>query len=147
MINDDLRRCAKMLESVVRMAGMSARQLEERLDYGAGTVTRLFSGKIELKLRHILLILEEVGIPPSQFFAEVFPDEDDRPRSDPEMASRLLNLLEKHVSKKTPAQPAAEVSITADELDKRILEALTRHGIVPPNAVNQSTVSNKRKKR
>jgi transcriptional regulator with XRE-family HTH domain len=142
MINDDLRRCAKMLESVVRMSGMSARQLEERLDYGAGTVTRLFSGKIELKLRHVLLILEEVGIPPSQFFREAFPEEDDRPRSDPEMASRLLNLLEKHVQKKPPARPAAEGTISDEELDKRILEALSRHGIVP----NTSSVSNKRKR-
>ena len=147
MINDELRRCSKMLESVVRMSGMSARQLEERLDYGAGTVTRLFSGKIELKVRHILLILEEVGIPPSQFFREAFPDEDDRPRNDPEMASRLLNLLERHAPKKPPVKPAAEGSITAEELDRRILEALSRHGIVPSqNASNPNTVSNKRKK-
>lgn len=123
------------------MSGMSARQLEERLDYGAGTVTRLFSGKIELKLRHILLILEEVGIPPSQFFREAFPEDDDRPRSDPEMASRLLNLLEKHVQKKPPVRPA-EGTITDEELDKRILEALSRHGIVP----NASSISNKRKR-
>lgn len=131
-----------MLESVVRMSGMSARQLEERLDYGAGTVTRLFSGKIELKLRHILLVLEEVGIPPSQFFREAFPEDDDRPRSDPEMASRLLNLLEKHVQKKPPVRPPAEGTITDEDLDRRILEALSRHGIVP----NASSVSNKRKR-
>ena len=97
MIEDDIRRCAKMLESVVRMDGLSARQLEEKLNYGAGTVNRLFSGKIELKLRHILLILDVIGIPPSQFFREVFP-EDDRPRSEPEMASRLLDRVESELS-------------------------------------------------
>lgn len=142
MTNDEIRRCTKMLESVVRMAGMSARQLEERLDYGAGTVTRLFSGKIELKLRHILLILEEVGIPPSQFFREAFPDDGDRPRSDPEMASRLINLLENHMQKKPPARPAVPEGVTDEDLDKRIMEALSRYGIVP----NTSTVSNKRKR-
>lgn len=149
MINDDLRRCGKMLESVVRMAGMSARQLEERLDYGAGTVTRLFSGKIELKLRHILLILEEVGIPPSQFFREAFPDEDERPRSDPEMASRLLKLIDRHAqSRPTPPPPATAGGISDEDLDRRILEALSRHGVLPSQSTpNPSTVSNRRRRK
>jgi transcriptional regulator with XRE-family HTH domain len=133
MIEEDIRRCAKMLESVVRMDGLSARQLEEKLGYGAGTVNRLFSGKIELKLRHILLILEVIGIPPSQFFREVFP-EDGRPRSEPEMASRLLDLLERHVPKQPqPARPAA-TGVTDEELDRRILEALGRLGVTPQPA-------------
>ena len=131
MIEDDIRRCAKMLESVVRMDGLSARQLEEKLNYGAGTVNRLFSGKIELKLRHILLILEVIGIPPSQFFREVFP-EDDRPRSEPEMASRLLDLLERHVPKRMPPRPAPPSSLSDDDLDRRILEALGRLGVTTP---------------
>lgn len=131
MIEDDIRRCAKMLESVVRMDGMSARQLEEKLGYGAGTVNRLFSGKIELKLRHILLILEVIGIPPSQFFREVFP-EDGRPRSEPEMASRLLDLLERHAPR--PAARPAAPEVTDEELDRRILEALGRLGVAPQPA-------------
>lgn len=131
MIEDDIRRCAKMLESVVRMDGLSARQLEEKLNYGAGTVNRLFSGKIELKLRHILLILEVIGIPPSQFFREVFP-EDERPRSEPEMASRLLDLLERHAPpRRPPLRPAPPPSVSDAELDRRILEALERLGITP----------------
>jgi transcriptional regulator with XRE-family HTH domain len=134
MIEDDIRRCAKMLESVVRMDGLSARQLEEKLNYGAGTVNRLFSGKIELKLRHILLILEVIGIPPSQFFREVFP-EDDRPRSEPEMASRLLDLLERHAPRRPPVRPAATATGLSDaELDRRILEALERLGVTSPPA-------------
>lgn len=134
MIEDDIRRCAKMLESVVRMDGLSARQLEEKLNYGAGTVNRLFSGKIELKLRHILLILEVIGIPPSQFFREVFP-EDERPRSEPEMASRLLDLLERHAApRRPPARPAATSGLSDAELDRRILEALERLGVTSPPA-------------
>lgn len=120
-----------MLESVVRMAGLSARQLEEKLGYGAGTVNRLFSGKIELKLRHILLILGVIGIPPSQFFREAFP-EDERPRSEPEMASRLLDLLERHTPRR-PDLPASS-GIADDELDRRILEALGRLGVTPQQA-------------
>jgi transcriptional regulator with XRE-family HTH domain len=145
MIDDDIRRCAKMLESVVRMDGLSARQLEEKLGYGAGTVNRLFSGKIELKLRHILLILEVIGIPPSQFFREVFP-EDGRPRSEPEMASRLLDLLERHVPKR-PTRPAP-AGVSDDDLDRRILEALGRLGVTSPasSGSSGSSGSSSRKK-
>ncbi|HYU34549.1 MAG TPA: helix-turn-helix transcriptional regulator [Thermoanaerobaculia bacterium] len=128
IVDDDIRRCAKMLESVVRMHGLSARQLEEKLGYGAGTVNRLFSGKIELKLRHILLILEVIGIPPSQFFAEAFPD-DERPRNEPEMASRLLDLLERNAPRR-PARPATP-GLSDEDLDRRILEALGRLGVTP----------------
>lgn len=115
------------------MDGMSARQLEEKLNYGAGTVNRLFSGKIELKLRHILLILEVIGIPPSQFFREVFP-EDERPRSEPEMASRLLDLLERHAPRRPPLPRPAAPGLSDEDLDRRILDALGRLGITPPPA-------------
>ncbi len=131
MIDDEIRRCAKLLESLVRMGGMSARQLEERLGYGAGTVHRLFNGRIELKLRHVLLILEVVGIPPSQFFREVFP-EDERPRGEPETAARLLDLLEKYVPKRPEPAKAAAPALSEDDLDNRIIAILDRLGLVPP---------------
>ena len=119
-----------MLESVVRMHGLSARQLEERLGYGAGTVNRLFSGKIELKLRHILLILDVIGIPPSQFFREAFP-EDERQRSEPEMASRLLDLLERNASRRPERERLTAPGMSDEDLDRRILEALGRLGVTP----------------
>lgn len=144
MIDEDIRRCAKMLESVVRMSGLSARQLEERLDYGAGTVNRLFSGKIELKLRHMLLILDSIGIPPSQFFREAFPD-DGRPRSEPEMASRLLDLLERHVPKKAARSEAP--TVTDEDLDRRILETLGRLGVLPQQPSPPPQPPDGRKKR
>lgn len=129
MIEDDLRRSAKLLESLVRMAGMSARQLEEKLGYGAGTMHRIFNGRIELKLRHILLILEAVGIPPSQFFREAFP-EDERPRSETETAARLYDLLEQYVPRR-PVRPKPVEPVRDDDLDRRIVETLSRLGILP----------------
>ncbi|HBL26525.1 MAG TPA: hypothetical protein DD490_06800 [Acidobacteria bacterium] len=135
MIEDEISRCAKMLESVVRMHGLSARQLEDKLGYGAGTVNRLFNGKIELKVRHILLILGVIGIPPSQFFREAFP-EDERPRTEPEVAARLLDLLERHAPKRPAPTKAAAAppapGISDEDLERRILEALNRLGVAPP---------------
>lgn len=128
-----------MLESLVRMAGGSARQLEEQLDYGAGTVQRLFSGKIALKLRHVLLILDVLGIPPSQFFREAFQDEE-RLRSEPEMAARVLELLERNLSprsrisrgRRQRAAPPSSPAISDEELERRLRAALDRMGFVPP---------------
>lgn len=136
MIDDDLRRCAKLLESLSRMAGLSARQLEVNLGYGAGTMHRIFNGRIELKMRHILLILGEVGVPASAFFREAFP-EDGRTRNEPETAAHLLDLLERFVQRK-PERPAPPVAVSEADLDERIAAALTRLGIVPQAGAAQA---------
>src|SRR5260370_23695243 len=68
MVDAEIRRYGKMLEAVVKLSDLSTRELERRLDLGGGTLNRIFTGKIDLKLRHILLVLEVVGMKPQRFF-------------------------------------------------------------------------------
>ena len=60
MVDDEIRRYAKVLEAVVKLSELSTRELERRLDLGGGTLNRIFTGKIDLKLRHVLLVLEVI---------------------------------------------------------------------------------------
>lgn len=125
-----------MLSSLVSMGGLSHRQLELRLDYGAGIVNRIFTGKIQLKLRHILAILEEMEIPPSQFFREVFTDEEEKeqPRSQPQIASVLMELLEARDRARGDRAREAQVQESGsseEEMDRRVLRSLERLGFVP----------------
>jgi hypothetical protein len=53
-IDKEVQRFARLLQSVVLVSRVPARQIERRLDYGAGTLNRVFNGRIELKMRHIL---------------------------------------------------------------------------------------------
>src|ERR1700730_11592000 len=68
MVDEEIRRVAKVLEAVVKLSDFSTRELERRLDLGGGTLNRIFTGKIDLKLRHVLLVLEVVGMKPERFF-------------------------------------------------------------------------------
>jgi transcriptional regulator with XRE-family HTH domain len=113
-----------MLASLVHLSGTTATQLEIRLGYGAGTVHRLFRGVIELKLRHILVILESLDIPPAQFFREAFPEEEKTPQ-EPAAAARILELLERSVARRSPA-------ISDKDLERRLRAALARIGFEPP---------------
>ncbi|HSG40092.1 MAG TPA: helix-turn-helix domain-containing protein, partial [Thermoanaerobaculia bacterium] len=66
--NDELSRLMRLLDLVVKEAGLTYMQLEERLGWSSGSLSRLLSGGRELKLRQLLDILRVVGMRPSRFF-------------------------------------------------------------------------------
>ncbi|MEA2561175.1 MAG: hypothetical protein QOH06_2679 [Acidobacteriota bacterium] len=73
-IDDEVRRAAKLLEAMIQATGMSSQELEKRLEAAPGYVGRLLSGRVELKLRHILAILRIVEIEPVLFFQTLYPE-------------------------------------------------------------------------
>jgi hypothetical protein len=66
----EVRRAREILSDLIDLSGMSRREVERRLlEEDSGTdVNRLLSGKLDLKLRHILEICRLVGIYPLVFF-------------------------------------------------------------------------------
>lgn len=73
-IDDEVRRAARLLEALIQMTGMPAEELERRLDASPGYVGRLLSGRVELKLRHVLAILRVLDIEPALFFQALYQD-------------------------------------------------------------------------
>ena len=130
MVESDIRRCARLLEAMARHEGVAAQRLEEALGCGAGTIERLFHGGLELELRHILVILETLGMPPARFFRVAFPDDDAGGQSEAELAAQLLDLLDRLGPPQRVPPPREEIS--SEELDRRIEEALQRVGVRPP---------------
>ena len=72
-IDDEVRRAARLLEALIQAAGVSIEELERRLEASPGYVGRLLSGRVELKLRHILTILRALEIEPALFFQTLYP--------------------------------------------------------------------------
>jgi len=72
-IDDEVRRAAKLLDALIQVTGMSPEKLEKRLEASPGYVGRLLSGRVELKLRHILAILRILEIEPALFFQALYP--------------------------------------------------------------------------
>ena len=73
-IDDEVRRASKLLEALIQVIGLSREEVEQRLDASPGYLNRLLSGRVELKLRHILAILRVLEIEPSLFFHTLYPE-------------------------------------------------------------------------
>jgi transcriptional regulator with XRE-family HTH domain len=73
-IDDEVRRAAKLLETLIQVTGVSQEGLEKRLEASPGYVGRLLAGVVELKLRHILAILRVLEIEPALFFQTLYPE-------------------------------------------------------------------------
>ena len=127
MVEAEIRRYGKMLEAVVKLSDLSTRELERRLDLGGGTLNRIFTGKIDLKLRHILLVLEVVGMKPERFFqlASARPAAGDEAGS--ALAAEILESFQRFgYSIGRPPTPPPDRQLSDEELDRRIEAALGR---------------------
>jgi transcriptional regulator with XRE-family HTH domain len=87
-----VERAREVLRHLIELSGLSQREVERRLvERGSGTdVTRLLSGRLDLKLRHVLDISTVLGIHPLEFFRMVFRE--------PEQRSPFLRKLDELVA-------------------------------------------------
>lgn len=73
-IDDEVRRATKLLETIMQAGGLSRKDLDQRLGAGPGYVSQLFTGRMELKVRHVLAILRALRVEPGVFFQTLYPD-------------------------------------------------------------------------
>jgi transcriptional regulator with XRE-family HTH domain len=90
MNEDEVVRLTNLLSAAVKFSNITQREVERKLSLSSGSLSRLFSGGIELKIKHILDVCEVIGFPPSRFFRAAYPQRDE----DSGDAWRLQRLLE-----------------------------------------------------
>jgi transcriptional regulator with XRE-family HTH domain len=73
-IEDDVRRATKLLETVMQASGLTRKELDFKLGAGPGYVSQVLTGRMELKMRHILAILRALDVEPSLFFQTLYPE-------------------------------------------------------------------------
>lgn len=61
------------LRRSIRASPLSQRRIEQHAGFSKGYLSQLLAGNLDLKLRHILGVLEALGIAPGQFFAGLYP--------------------------------------------------------------------------
>jgi hypothetical protein len=112
------------LSHFIELSGLSRREVEKRLlAEGNGTdLCRLLSGRLDLKLRHILDICRVIGIYPQELFRIVFKEADQR--------SSLLQRLDALTSpRRSGAARSPEAHAPApvlEEMNLRLAEILRR---------------------
>jgi transcriptional regulator with XRE-family HTH domain len=120
-IEDEVRRATKLLETVMQAAGLTRKDLDQRLGAGPGYVSQVLTGRMELKLRHILAILRSLDVEPSLFFQTLYPDA--RPSTDQAVMEEFLKRFQKLGFAGSPPPPPPPV-LDPQELEKLIQSAV-----------------------
>ncbi|HVG09307.1 MAG TPA: hypothetical protein VNM67_16490 [Thermoanaerobaculia bacterium] len=119
-IDDEVRRAAKLLEAMIQATGTSSEELEKRLEAAPGYVGRLLSGRVELKLRHILAILRILEIEPVLFFQTLYLD-----ASQAGVTVRLDELRQRLTALGVGCEPAApKPEVGMDDLERLVQGAV-----------------------
>jgi hypothetical protein len=126
MVDEDIRRYAKVLEAVVKLSDLSTREIERRLDLGGGTLNRIFTGKIDLKLRHMLLVLEVVGMKPERFFQLASRQPTAGAEEGGSLAAEILESFQRYGYSIARTSATPDRPLSDEELDRRIEAALDR---------------------
>ena len=122
MVQEEIQRLLYVLRVAMRILDVSNREVEKSLGLSYGYLSRLFSGSIELKVEHILQILDVLGLTPSEFFQLAYPR---RPSPPSESASRLRSILE-GLGPLPPEERPAPKEMTAEELETVVSKVLRK---------------------
>jgi transcriptional regulator with XRE-family HTH domain len=76
-IDREVERMRSLLRTLARVRGLTNCDLERRAGYSVSLLSRLFRGKVELKVRHVLQVCQALGIRPEEFFQLVYPRRSD----------------------------------------------------------------------
>jgi hypothetical protein len=126
----DVERVRETLSHFIELSGLSRREVEKRLlEEGCGTdLGRLLSGRLDLKLRHILDICRVIGLYPQELFRIVFKEADQRSpllqRLDVLTGPNRLSGVARSVEVRPPATDLEEMNRRLSEILRR-LDVLT----------------------
>lgn len=119
-IEDEVRRATKLLETVMQAAGLTRKELDQRLGAGPGYVSQVLTGRMELKFRHVLAILRALDVEPNVFFQTLYPE--NRAVSDQAVMEEFLKRFQKlGFGGSAPPPPPA---IDSQELERLIQSAV-----------------------
>lgn len=128
MNEDEVVRLTNLLSAAVKFSNITQREVERKLGLSSGSLSRLFSGGIELKIKHILDICEVIGFPPARFFHAAYPQREEE-SGEAWRLQRLLEQLHPAKEERQSAAPMEEAPAAAQgpsqaEIERMVLAAL-----------------------
>lgn len=106
MSDNEVSRVTQMLKAAVRFRGVPHRKIERQMELSTGYLSRILSGKVELRVQHVLGVCQAIGLPPSAFFEAAFP----RRELDPDTSRLVAALQELLPAGKGEEEPRARLS-------------------------------------
>lgn len=133
-IEDEVRRATKLLETVMQAAGLTRKELDQRLGAGPGYVSQVLTGRMELKFRHVLAILRALDVEPNVFFQTLYPE--NRAVSDQAVMEEFLKRFQKlgFGGSAPPPPPAIDSQELERLIQSAVRTALAERGAADPEA-------------
>lgn len=133
MAKPEVARMLAVLRDAIRLARFTNREVERRLGWSSGYLSRLFAGLMELRVEHVLNVCSVIGFPPGEFFRAVYP----LAEGDELEGTKLRQALERlHPSPDFEPRHAAPAAVSApavradqpneDEIQRMLLSALRK---------------------
>lgn len=140
---EEVFRLLEVLNTLLRVLGISNREVERRLGLHPSSLTRFFNGQVEAKLELVLGMARVVGLEYEEFFNFAYPGRMD-PESESQTAktirSRLAGLQgTKSRAKSAPDPPQssekpAEKELSPEDVQRiarAVAQEMSRHGGKP----------------
>ena len=70
----EARRIIAAIRLRIKSSPLSQRKIEERAGFSRGYLSQLLTEKLDLKVVHIMAILDVLDTPPARFFGALYPD-------------------------------------------------------------------------
>jgi transcriptional regulator with XRE-family HTH domain len=124
----ETKRLINLVKVMLRILGLSNRELAKRMEMSPSYVSKLLSGASEIRLDHVIRICRSARIEPAEFFALAYPKPPQKPSSTQE---RLRSLLEGIALPPPPPPPPKKDQLSDEEVHemlKATLERLVRGG-------------------
>jgi transcriptional regulator with XRE-family HTH domain len=116
-VDEKTARVAEVLTAAARIAGRSRLSLEQQMGLSSGYLSKILGGTVELRLRHVSMILDALEVDPADFFRVAFP----RRQSTSRTGRRLMEDVESFL-----ARGSTPEALTDDELDEQVRRSLAR---------------------
>jgi transcriptional regulator with XRE-family HTH domain len=114
----EVQRLINILRTAMRILGVSNRDVERKLGMSPSYLSRVFSGGIELKAEHLVLIPRAMGLEPAEFFHLAYPP---RRSAAASSASTQLQQALRDLQPAPQEAPPAPADTMSDEQLQRVL--------------------------
>jgi hypothetical protein len=129
MSDEQVARITRLLRQAIKVSDFNSRDVERRLGFSGGYLSRLFGGQIEIKINHILDVLDVIGLYPHEFFQMAFPERAEKPSPVLQRLQEMTQGIQPVAVPPRPAEPPAASpppAVDMDRVQELMAEALRR---------------------
>jgi transcriptional regulator with XRE-family HTH domain len=131
-IQAEIDRLRQLLLMTLRLLGISFKEIESRHNISHGYFSRVFSGKMDLRLEHIFQFCSYTGLRPGEFFQLAYPARQENPSAAANKLRQALQLFPGTAAEETEdGEPHAEATLSSEQLEQFFarIEEIVRRGI------------------